>query len=451
MEDLEHGPKIRETTVRVNGRNYPRVIVDFGTLDGKRKRKTFKTRPQAERAVATWQAEQKILARQIGKGAERFLTGDVQDAAAALHVLGPGVTLSEAATLFKTIRDAGLDLGHVRDAGDAVPVLGGKATLLDAARFYIDRHFPDGGDRTVDQLVEDYIESRRQVDRREATIRDIRGRLGCGHPRNVERDGGGTLRLKPSGFAHDFAGVPVAHVTTADLERAMEKHAGKAKATWRGFRVHLVGLFNFAKARKYIRENPAEALMTPKTSKNGKNRPYVMPVEDVEAVLSYAAENVPEAVPYYALALFAGIRPQGELGRLTWADIDFERNEIDIRADVSKTGDERFIEMSANLVAWLLPHRKPGGPVAAPRAAVLRVRRGAGVRWAPDCMRHSFGSYHMAEHENAGKTALQMGHRTIATTFEHYRRAVRKEDAARFWNIRPEGAGNVIEFRREAG
>ena len=67
-------------------------------------------------------------------------------------------------------------------------------------------------------------------------------------------------------------------------------------------------------------------------------------------------------------------------------------------------------------------------------------------------MRHSFGSYHMAHYENAGKTALQMGHRTIDTTFEHYRRAVRKEDAARFWEIMPTASGaNVIAFRAKAG
>jgi integrase len=66
-------------------------------------------------------------------------------------------------------------------------------------------------------------------------------------------------------------------------------------------------------------------------------------------------------------------------------------------------------------------------------------------------MRHSFGSYHLAAHENAGKTALQMGHRRIDTTFEHYRRAVRKEDAERFWKIMPEGAANVIAFGAKEG
>jgi integrase len=378
------------------------------------------------------------------------LTGDVQDAAAALHILGAGVTLSEAATLFKAVRETGLDLGHVRDAGDAVPVLSGKATLLDAARFYMERHVPEGGERTVDALVEDYIESRRNVDRRPDTIKDIRGRLGCAEPRNIDRPGGGVLHLKPSGFAFDFKGVPVAHVTTAALEKWMGRHAGKAKTTRRNMRVHLVSLFNYAKTRKYIRENPAEPLETPRLSKRAKPRPYVMPVADVETAMRYTAANVPEMVPYMALCMFGGIRPT-ECTRLDWARISFDRREIDIRADVSKTGDERFVEMADNLAVWLLPHRKAAGPIFWTREALARIREQSGVRWEPDCMRHSFGSYHMAQHENAGKTALQMGHREIDTTFEHYRRAVRKEDAARFWNIRPEGAPVVVELRANAG
>jgi integrase len=191
--------------------------------------------------------------------------------------------------------------------------------------------------------------------------------------------------------------------------------------------------------------------MTPKTSKGAKGRPYVMPVEDVKKVMRTAAMHEPETVPYFALALFAGIRPQGELGRLTWADINLERREIDIRADTSKTGDERFIEMSENLVAWLLPHRKASGPIEVARAAVESVRKKSGVRWAADCMRHSFASYHLAQHDNAGKTALQMGHRSLGMLFEHYRRAVRKEDAVLFWNIRPEGLPAVVELRANVG
>jgi integrase len=66
-----------------------------------------------------------------------------------------------------------------------------------------------------------------------------------------------------------------------------------------------------------------------------------------------------------------------------------------------------------------------------------RIREKGGANWKPNCMRHSFGSYHLAMFDNAGKTALQMGHREIGTLFEYYRRAVRKEDAEKYWGIIP--------------
>ncbi len=431
-----HEPKIRKATVRVNGKEYPRVIVDYGIRDGKRQRRTFKTMRQAEAEVERWRDEQKILARRMGEGAKAFISGDVQDAAAAKAMLGNGTTLTDAAAAKVEIDKAGLQNGDIHDAAAAKAILDGRGRLEEAARFFIERHFPDGGGRTAGELVEDYIESRRAAHRRPATLRDIRQRLGCAEPRNIEREGGGTLRVAPFGFAKDFAAVPVSHITTAMVEAWMEKNARKSRASFKSQRVHLVGLFNFAKKRKYIRDNPAEPIEVPRSVKGG-NQPHVLSVAECKKLMLYTAKHEPAMTPYMALCLFAGIRPT-ETQRLDWAQIDLGRKEVFIRDDVSKTGDERYVEMADNLVQWLFPHQRPSGTVYWNRAAMARIRKDTKAKWAPDCMRHSFGSYHLAQHENASKTALQMGHRQIGTLFEHYRRAVRREDAEQFWQIFPE-------------
>jgi integrase len=57
--------------------------------------------------------------------------------------------------------------------------------------------------------------------------------------------------------------------------------------------------------------------------------------------------------------------------------------------------------------------------------------------WPKNCLRHSFASYHLAMHESADKTALQMGHRSTTMLFEHYRELVTRSDAERFWGILP--------------
>lgn len=143
-------------------------------------------------------------------------------------------------------------------------------------------------------------------------------------------------------------------------------------------------------------------------------------------------------LPYFALCLFAGLRPNSEAHNLKWEDIDFDRGELFVPAAISKTGQERYVTMQPNLIEWLLPYRRKSGPVCFSRPAYHRVREHSGVEWGHDITRHSFGSYHLAAFRNAGDTAEQMGHQSSTVMlFKHYRRAIRQEDAQRFWEIKP--------------
>ena len=53
-------------------------------------------------------------------------------------------------------------------------------------------------------------------------------------------------------------------------------------------------------------------------------------------------------------------------------------------------------------------------------------------------MRHSFGSYWLAEFNDINALALQMGNSPVVVE-KHYKRAVRPKDAHRFWAISPGG------------
>ena len=61
------GPKIYGQTVRVKGKEYERVVVDFGTVDGKRERKTLGTEVEANAAI-----EKRVLFLSVSD-AERLL------------------------------------------------------------------------------------------------------------------------------------------------------------------------------------------------------------------------------------------------------------------------------------------------------------------------------------------------------------------------------------------
>lgn len=379
------GARIRQEPVRVKRGNktheYVRYIVDLGVVDGKRVRRSFKTEAEAQEHVDD------VLGRRkkIGEDAKK---------------------------LSKAI---------LKQAAEAVDILCGKATLTDAARFFIDHHSPDGGSQTARQAFEAYLQARKDANRRPHTLRNIRHRLGA--------------------FADDFGDRPVHEITTHDLERWISGKGG-TPTNRKNNRVHLVGLFNFALKRKWVRENPASVLETPTVK---KAKPYVLSVGDAGSLMASAEAHAPEMVPYFALCTFAGIRPE-ECQRLDWKDIDLGRREIFIEADISKTHEDRWIEINDNLLAWLSTYHQGDDTVLFSRSKFEAVRKKAGIGWKSDCMRHSYGSYHLAAFENAGKTALQMGHKQLGTLFEHYRRAVRKEDAERFWAIRPSKQAAAIRF-----
>jgi len=62
------------------------------------------------------------------------------------------------------------------------------------------------------------------------------------------------------------------------------------------------------------------------------------------------------------------------------------------------------------------------------------IREVTGEKWPPNCLRHSFGSYHLAMWENAAGTAHQMGN-SEAIVRKSYARAVRKKEAEAWWAL----------------
>ena len=58
------------------------------------------------------------------------------------------------------------------------------------------------------------------------------------------------------------------------------------------------------------------------------------------------------------------------------------------------------------------------------------------VPWPHDCLRHSFGSYHLAHFKDAARTALEMGHKSTIMLFSNYWARVSEKDAV--------GGGNAV-------
>ena len=58
--------------------------------------------------------------------------------------------------------------------------------------------------------------------------------------------------------------------------------------------------------------------------------------------------------------------------------------------------------------------------------------------WPKDCLRHSYGSYHLAKFRHAGNTAENMGHRNTDMLYKHYRDVIKDQgDVDAFWKLGP--------------
>ena len=68
--------------------------------------------------------------------------------------------------------------------------------------------------------------------------------------------------------------------------------------------------------------------------------------------------------------------------------------------------------------------------------------------WPHNALRHSFGSYHLAMHNDDLKTAFQMGN-SPTMVHRHYKALVTKSEAERFWALRPVTAADdkIVEMK----
>ena len=186
--------------------------------------------------------------------------------------------------------------------------------------------------------------------------------------------------------------------------------------------------------REWIRENPLLGIQKPRCGRKEEVR--IFTAKEAESLLRAAEKSAPKLVPYFAIGLFAGLRPEKELPQLEERDIDLDGKEIYVRRGNAKTGQERSVPISPNLLTWLKVH-PVHGRVWFGREAFRKTRVESKVAWTPDAMRHSRASYRLAQTRDPIRTADEMGH-DVATLKRHYaNRRIPKAECSEFWSIIP--------------
>jgi integrase len=295
-------------------------------------------------------------------------------------------------------------------------------TLRDAAKFYAAHLKAVTGSRKVKEVVADLLAARAADGMSPRYLGDLRVRLGR--------------------FVLSFGEEMIAGISASRIDLWL-RGLGVGAVTRNTFRRRLAVLFSFAKRRGYVTDNPVADV---ERAKERETEIAILSVNDLGRLFECATSDM---LPFWSIGAFAGLR-RAEIERLTWSEVDFDADVIEVKASKSKTASRRLVTIQPNLRAWLAPYRTRIGRVCPvnlkPKINDDRERAGLRAGWPQNALRHSFGSYHLAQFNDAAKLALEMGN-SPATIFRHYRQLVKPKQAERYWKIAPAVAGKkVVQF-----
>lgn len=155
-------------------------------------------------------------------------------------------------------------------------------------------------------------------------------------------------------------------------------------------------------------------------------------------------------IGYLVVALFCGVRPD-ELKRTTVAELDVRERALIIEGKRAKTRQRRVIELPRVAIIWLRLWRRlcPGETRFLPLNFERKwkaLRKDAAIgKWPHDALRHTAATFHFAAHRNAAQLQAMLGHSEDEDTlYRHYRavrtitgRMVTKKMAEGFWSLTP--------------
>lgn len=400
--DLKPKWSVRVHFTPNRGRDY--FTVSYYDEYGKRLRRVYPTRSTAE-------AEAEKLCRKMTRG------------------VMPGLLLNGRERLMyeralEAARPVQLDLDMlVKDAAEARTMLGGTS-LADAARFYMEHRYKVV-QKTVGEVVRDLVNDRLKNGRSASYIRDLRTRLG--------------------NFAKSFK-CPISSVTPENIEAYLDSTGARGHYR-KNLRDAIGTLFNFARSHKYVsKDHPGVAPITKPTIQPREIRVFC-PVEFENLLKSVPSRLIPPL----AIGGFTAIRT-AEIDRLDWSRVNLRDGYIEIIARTAKKKVRRLAPISANLKWWLMPFRKPTGPVSPYKLLSNqwgKFANRAGVKWSKNILRDSGISYRVALTGNANLVALESGN-SVDIIMSNYLKCVTPSEAKKWFRIKPHPCKEAAPKDRKA-
>lgn len=296
--------------------------------------------------------------------------------------------------------------------------------LAEVVRFWA-KHHPRGGRMPdIRTALNDYLDHKKN--RRPGTLKQIRFTI-----------------KRFADFMEEQTDTPtLSDVATATVEKYLKTKFPDSVRQQKATGGLLRTFFKYCRMKYKLPENPAEGILLQIDARD-ETEVEAYTVKETSSIMLAAMndELYSCAVPSFAVGLFAGLRPTEAIG-LDWKDVCFKTKRIRVSPETAKRRRSRLVDMPDNLIEWLKPYAQKSGRIISSimtyRRAKDSIFKNAKVNAIADGFRHSYGTYHLALHEDANKTANLMGHRgNTDLVFSHYRKLVAKEDGKEFFEVTP--------------
>lgn len=190
----------------------------------------------------------------------------------------------------------------------------------------------------------------------------------------------------------------------------------------------LRNMLNVAYREGWILRNPFTSGPPLINTSYEKKRERILTLEEEDRLITACSGKRAHIKPIVICGLDTGMR-SGEIIKLIWADIDFERSLINVKAFNTKTGHQRWIALTPRLEAELLAlyecSTKESNSLVFGiednfKKAFMSARKAAGL---PDVrfhdLRHTFASRAVKQHVPLATVGKTLGHTQPRTTWRY--------------------------------
>ncbi len=238
----------------------------------------------------------------------------------------------------------------------------------------------------------------------------------------------------------------VAELTVPALVEFLEIGRPSMK-TYNNRRGVLSTFFKYAFHRGWIVENPVPKVPHFRIRRKRGSAVTFSAAQAAELMAFFETYEGGRWVPYFALCLFAGIRPgvpDGEITKIKPEDVNLETGIIAISADVSKVREPRRITIQPNLAAWLRAYPLKKFPIVVGNFKKRREKFRDRFNLSHDVLRHTFISMFVGKFRSIGEAAIQAGN-SESIIRKHYLDLKSPTEAEEFFGIMPKHAAGEEE------